>query len=358
MAVNDAVSDAVPLTIAEQTGDRRVLTLTARALPYRPIAFSGEQRSDLTAYPGNPVMTQQVLGAAEEPSEWSGYWKDRFIGDTSQASPSMAFYTKDGQLNTLLTVVVQWGPVSRRGIVKRLEQRWHNIHDVEWTLRFEWSSQNDPEVPAVIAKDVDYQGITGTLQAKFNQILTLATNLFDMVANAVQPIQNAVVQLGTFVQQTQDTVQQAVNTTMPIVDQQRRLAGILGDVGTNADSTSALVTSQPAEQIATTTSGAGSVEGARLAVESQLRQLISLLRDMKYAALEAQQAILKAINPDIVAMFTARAQTDLRQVAVQYYRRQDDWRSLMLFNGLTDSRLSAGQVIFVPKLGRPLDGSQ
>jgi len=66
-------------SIRELTGDKRTLDLRTRALPYRPLTFTGTMRAEFTAYPGNPVRTAQVLGASEEDTTVKGYWKDRFI---------------------------------------------------------------------------------------------------------------------------------------------------------------------------------------------------------------------------------------------------------------------------------------
>lgn len=374
------MSDASEFTIQEQTGDRRTLFLTERALPYRPIEYSGEQRAEFTVYPGNPIKTMQVLGAEEDPTEIHGMWKDRFLTDTSGQSVIAWVLTVDGQRTPLRTaidlvdvvndirrkgqeVVVQWGPKVRRGLLKKFIERWHNIHDVEWVIRFEWVSQNDPDAPVVLAKDTDNSNFIGTLQSGVQQLQNLVNTALNtdaayIVSAQIGAVNAAITNVAGLVQQLSDTTTNVVVTAMPIVDQQRRIAGILNDVANSSGTVMATVFGVPAVSVAQVAFVGGPIDGPALAVEYINRQLYDTARDMQANAMEAQFSVLKSINPDIIAMFVARNDTDLRDVSTRFYGTQDDWRSIMVFNQLSVSRLSAGQVVFIPQLLRPLDGSQ
>lgn len=374
---NAAPGDAMPFTIAEQTGDKRTLVLTERALPHRPIEWAGNQRSEVTSYPGSPVRTQQVLGAEEDDTEVSGFWKDRFIGalPSLQATTSMAYYQQSGSNTNLLTasdlvaladdirrkgqtVVVQWGPVVRRGILKRLSQRWHNIHDIEWTMKFEWSSQNDPDVPVVTGKDTDCANSLGSLQALVQGILTTIDDASDTLASQIEAYQSYATTVVDLVQEFQDTTSNALDNTMPIMDQQRRIAGILNDLMASTTTMSNYITSTPAIVSAVPSLPGAPIEGAALAVELLNRNLLTLLRTIRFNAAETQFNVLKSVNPNILAAFTAQQNGDLRDVSTEFYGSQDDWRSIMVFNGFTSSKLTSGQTVFIPDLTRPLDGSQ
>lgn len=368
-----ALVDVPVFTVAEQTGDKRTLVLTQRALPYRPMEFSGDQGVEFTKYPGNPIRTMQVLGPEEEPSEFAGMWKDRFLGEQNALSrTSMAYYTMNGQTVQLLTVidlvqlvddirlkgqevVVQWGPEVRRGILKRFSRRWHNVHDAEWSMRFEWASQNQPNVPATLAKDTDFANTLGTLQSYSNAIQSLIDGAEDMAAVRLEQYTTLANTAAGLVGQFQDTTANALDTTMPIPDQQRRLAGILGSIGGACDDFTDAITSSPAQLFATTP-GVVTFDGATLAGDTLNRALMQKLRDMKYAALRAQYDIAKSLNPDPVTVFTARALTDLRDISTKYYGRPDDWRSIAQYNNMLGSELDSGDIVFVPKLLRPLDG--
>lgn len=366
----DEGGDALEFTVEEQTGDKRRLVLTDRALPYRPIEFAGEQRAELTPYAGNPVRTLQVFGAEEEPTEVSGFWKDTFIGQSNDNS-SMAYVEQSGQLTQLLTavdlanvvndmrrkgqrVVVQWGPRIRRGLLKRFVERWHNIHDVEWTMRFEWTDQNDPDVPAVFAKDTDYANAQGTIEAAVQKLRDTIAFAQEAAADYLQELRIKTEVIAGLSDEFQATVSNATDTITPIMDQQRRLAGILDSVMTSCDDMVDFITEVPASE--RVLASLDPTEGPGLSVENFNRTLQTTCRDAKYSAATTQYGILKSINPGILQVFTARDDTDLRDVSTRYYGTQDEWRSLMVFNHLEESKLSSGETVFVPLLYRPLDG--
>lgn len=362
-------------TIQELTGDKRTLTLTQRALPYRPMEWSGSQRAEFTTYPGNPIKTMQVLGAEEEPSEMSGFWKDRFIGVTSGQQTSMAYYTNSTGQQTQLTTVIdlvalvddirrkgqrivgQWGPVVRRGLLKHLTQKWHNVHDCEWTIRFEWTDQNDPDAAAVVSQDTDYANAQGTMQAQSQSMQDTVTAAADPTVAPLQldAVQALVTTLLTDVQSFADTTSSTTSNTLPVIDQQRRLASLLQTIATDCDALSAQVNSAPSITFVSGSPPATQIGGPTLAVDYFNRTMLTLARDMKYGALSTQANIINSIQPNILGVFTARSNTDLRDVSTTYYGTQSDWRSIMAFNGMADSTLEAGDTVFVPQLYNQLD---
>lgn len=366
-----ASGDAPALIIAEQTGDKRQFVFTGRALPYREVEFAGEQSMELTRYAGNPIRTAQVFGPEEEPTEMGGMWKDKYINNPVGRP---AVYTQNGQQVVLLSafdivqavddmrrkgqeLVVQWGPIVRRGLLKRFAHKWLNLHDVTWAMRFEWISQNEADVPAVFAKDTDYANALGTLNGYVQGLQNIIDQAEDMVGTQLSQYTGMVTTLSGLVQQFFDTTSNAIDTTITIIDQQRRIAGILDSIAGSVDDMTDTILATPAELVAVAPAGVP-VEGPILSAETTNRQLVSTLRDMKYSALETQQDVLKAIDPDLVAMFVATGNTDLRDVSQEFYDTADEWRSLMVYNNMDDSRLSSGDEVFVPKLLRPLDGSQ
>lgn len=362
-------SDVPALVIAEQTGDQRTVTLTGRGLPYRPIAFGTSHRAEFTPYPGNPVRTVQGLGPQEDDSTWNGVWKDRFIG----LYPYPVYYSQNGQLTYVQTVVdlielfndivrkgqevvVQWGPEVRRGLLTNVTRQWMTIHDVMWSFKFEWSSQNDPEVPAVLAKDTDFANAQGSLTTKVQALTDLIDDAISVAPNRLASMTAFVTQVGAFVGEFQATTSNALDTIMPIMDQMRRLAGIMASIGDTCDDAIAFANEFPSvEQVVPTIPAS---EGPTLAVESFLRQWTTTCRDTKFLAFQTQASILRSVNPNILVAFTARADTDLRDISTQFYQTPDEWKSLMVFNDLPSSKLIVGDTVFVPQLLRPLDGSQ
>lgn len=157
------------------------MQLTGRALPYRPLTFSGTMRADVTYYPGNPEPTVQMLGSSEEETTITGMWKDRFLGDgqehavVSSTSPipvtnvgvigpllSTGMQTSRTVLSKALDVVkvvddmrrkgqlvrVSWDEFVREGFITKFEQTWDRKQDVAWSITFRFINQGDRVPPA------------------------------------------------------------------------------------------------------------------------------------------------------------------------------------------------------------------
>ena len=139
------MSEPSVFTIRETTGPGRVVRLTDRGLPYRPYTLETLQRMATTWYPGNPVATATIFGAAEGPTQIDGAWKDKYIepsnalrpilldgeppSDVREAVRFMDEITRAGQL-----LEVTWDETIRRGHLRRFAKRWLNRHDVEWSM--------------------------------------------------------------------------------------------------------------------------------------------------------------------------------------------------------------------------------
>src|SRR5262249_23222960 len=153
--------------------------------------------------------------------------------------PGMAFVEQNGAQTSLFTVVdlvalcddirrkgqtvvVQWGPEVRKGILKRFSRKWHNVHDAEWSMRFEWESQNDPVVPAVLAKDTDNANTQNSLQTFVNKLLDAINTPQLIVANQIGVYSTFIATLSDLASQFASTTTNTLNESLSIVDQQRR----------------------------------------------------------------------------------------------------------------------------------------
>ena len=168
-------SQAYPIIIRETTGPGRQVVLQGRSLPYRGVAWEGEQRMEVKWYPGSPVGSAQVLGPKYMPTQMEGMWKDAFLaseenraklfnfppvaaaaragtraggGKSFQSSGSvpsafaerartlrdaMAIIQKSGQL-----LYVEWASLARYGFLRRTRFEHEREEDIRWELEFEW----------------------------------------------------------------------------------------------------------------------------------------------------------------------------------------------------------------------------
>jgi hypothetical protein len=90
--------------------------------------------------------------------------------------------------------------------------------------------------------------------------------------------------------------------------------------------------------------------GEMLAAESSARVLRRSARDQRYSAARSQAIFAAQAAPaEMINVFVARDGQDLRRVATQFYGSPASWRDLANYNGVSASRLSAGQLVFVPR---------
>lgn len=172
LRTNEDLCLATTFQIKELTGDKRALLLAGRALPYRPLTFSGTMRADVTYYPGNPEPTVQMLGASEEETTITGMWKDRFLGDGQQHA--VLVFDEVGVIREVISALggsplgrtvlitaaevvkvvddirrkgqlvrVSWDEFVREGFITKFEQTWDRRQDVAWSITFRFLNQGD-----------------------------------------------------------------------------------------------------------------------------------------------------------------------------------------------------------------------
>lgn len=362
-SIEDFNQLATSLVIQERTGDKRTLMLRARALPYRPFLLDGSQREDIDWYTGNPIGVLQVYGAKEEPTTMNGWWKDVFLGETGHDP----YATLNGtQLSTAIDlagvvddmrrkgqeIVLTWLNHTRYGIIKRFTQKWHTGHDVEYELMFDWISQEDVSLSQVpftnSVATSDFGDAPNQIQAQVDQLDTGASNFDTAFDPSVEDAVTAVDQAGATIQSLTDdltdaVVQIAVATTTALESQQR-IAGILDGIKLEA--------ADMRDLLGSTVDGArlnlGGGFGDVLLDRSSVRQQSDVADTTAALAAAQQRQVVTAMTGQVLAVFQAREGDDLRRVSMEFYGTPDDWQGLMIYNGLDDDVLSAGQIVIVP----------
>lgn len=465
------------LIIRELTGDKRALTLTGRALPYRGVAFASEMRAEFSWYPGNPEATVQVLGAKENETVLRGMWKDRFLADRSLVQtgtipgaaafdlrpPAQVSFRGGLSTSPLLTAMdlvkqvndiqrsgqlleVTWDEIGRRGILTKFVHTWQNRRDVEWEMTFQWVNQAEDAAASVFTVEIDVRDVGASWADQLAQLQAAAQAPFasiqeftDAVRAGVNQVKQGVNAINSTVAGVVGTVQGATGALLAPIAAARSVLGVVqtlkdaartlvttietfpdavaagleglanqavatfGAPGTQGQSSNTNLSSinagapttasggasnpqqaaasasasqpvpgsppspgTPASIVASSLTNTASVStslnatsarapgsvpvGLRLQAANYQRGLLRVARQMLSLAARQQAEIQKRVAPDLLASFTARADTDLREVSIQFYGTQDEWKNLMLFNQMTSSRLSAGQLVFVPNI--------
>lgn len=379
-----APNQASIFSIREVTGRGRQIALSQRALPYRPFTLSGTQRAEFTWYPGNPVATVQVLGTAEEETTIHGMWKDRFLSDFEafgfnasivQAPPASVTEGEgsERQLSTARELAaeidsirrqgqlvdVQWDNVGRRGIITRFVQTWHVPQDLEWEITFTWIAQaGDEDVPAVFHNETDMASIAQSWAAQLNQLIAKAQAPFALFAEysaaviqGVDALENAIDLVGDAVATVSDSVLAPLDATSRLASIMESIKGGAEGVIANIDASPHLTHRQDSG-VSLNPQGTPSEVSVGLRVDAAKfdRDLERTARSIQRQAARQQFDLGTRLQPDLLAVFVARENMDLRAVSTKFYKTPDEWKQLEAFNGLKTSKLNAGQTVFVPQL--------
>lgn len=381
-------------TIKELTGDKRTLILRGRGLPYRPFELSGSQRKSVDWYPGSPIGTLQVFGAREEPTTISGAWKDKFLGGEAGTSASAELSSEGPGLSDaeaaelgvaagesisisnqvfvtvrdLVAVVddmrrkgqeveVTWLNQVRRGIIDKFVAKWMTGSDVDWEWTFEWTSQGESLSEIAMKSDAsDLGDLPNKVQVKVDELTEDSAELVpqagDRFADVSVDLQEAGAKLQELTDQLTDMVVQAASTISEPGESVRRAIGIMNGLKLEAELLRDIA-QDTADGIAldrTEATSFGVVLAQRMSIKTQARAATSLV----HMAAREEARLLGVLNADVVRVFQARDDQDLRDVSQTFFDTPDQWRALMLFNRMSSSRLVAGQIVFVPS--RPTEG--
>jgi hypothetical protein len=362
-------------TIAEQTGRKRVLILKERALPYRPFTLSGSMRAETTWYPGNPIASMQVLGNEEAPTTITGRWADRFLrsiddeGRAVQASAIALLGTGGaGATQPVANVVelaktvdsirregqvveVTWDQQIRHGIVEQFVQIWDRAEILNWEITFKWISQGEREVPISFALEVDQKSLSAKFNTLYDQLHTSLAAPFSLV----EDIQRALDEMDAIIS---DAIGSITDTTANITDAVltpatavKRTLAAMETIKEGALRIENIVSSKAARALINTDEIDALSQGQTLTAESYVRGVKISARLLKTTAAEQNDTLTRRDDEqEILAVFTAHTNMDLRDVSTRFYGTQEEWRRLLKYNGLTSSKLLAGMFIMVPRL--------
>jgi hypothetical protein len=408
--------------IEELSGQKRVVSLSGRGMPYRPFELGVSQRISTTWLPGYAEATATILGAKEEPSVINGYWKDRFIakpdgggaaGGISQAikgarnalvavsgSLSGGFgedaefkapitknkkpvesvrdaielfdsITREGQL-----LQVTWDAQRRQGFLEKWSPKWHNAHDCEWEMSFTWISRGEkPKVeklPKPTASTIDeIRGAVADLAAIVDEVGAIADELDDLVVSQMQALlalveqmQNAVTSVNKLVNLPSSATRRIASTLYSVVAQAKAIGHSFelqpfAEQHRNGQRSDSFGATTTRSQALTQTGSGNNVTPADGAAKTSAVDVIGRAQvahqvkraSRKIASIAAMRRaeMLASIQSDLRAIYEAKQGEHLRDIAVRFTGDANEWKRIMMFNGLSDPFMVAGQVIMIPK---------
>ena len=405
--------NASSLTIEELGGKKRRLTFDGRALPYRPFKLKGAMRSEITYYPGNPIGTVQMLGASEGDTTIQGSWKDRFLKSTDDSGvgvePSGSVeladdsgFQKLADVDSIVSQVddfrmqgqlveVTWDTKVRRGVIKDFTQTWQRHEICEWEITFAWISRGEDEPPISFAQESLLASVQGSIGDILNAIDTYvflstarpstamalpvyaawfkgatdqsialtsdaAALTSDSFKDSVALEDSFAAKVVAYVQKLHDgrtAIDDAATSysagTTSSADAARRMLATFETLKDNAAALSATVQGTPTPAMLAG-GAAAQTFGTTLEAANWARSVTRACARLRALVAEHGFQIAQTLDEqDILDVFNARQDTDLRDISTRYYGTPDEWRRLMAYNGLLTSKLSAGTQLRIPK---------
>lgn len=368
-----ALSEATSLTLAAVNGNA-TLELKQRALPYRPLTIGGKQRMEMTWYPGSPSATVQMLGPEEAPITMTGYWKDKFLAAVSsdfyaRAFGDVAIATYNGEPITDVVTLVDrvdamrrsglpykftWDRIQRFGHISNFEVTWHNAKDAEWLLEFavtaqEENAQAKPQsnraAPSKIASAVQALEVEIDIAA-FRVVPFDALSVAESFLAAIGEYQDL---LTEYTNKVTSTANKLVSSVMAYPDGARRMASTMGQSLRSLSATATTITDSAVETWFYFAGGQdNSPIGQQVAASSVLEDLSQFQRQLQQTTVFGRYDIQLQMQQQQTASFLAVNDTDFRDVSTQFYGSQNNWIELMRYNGYTDSKIKAGELVWVP----------
>lgn len=340
--------------VREVTGSARSITLSNRALPYRPTSWTGTQHFKKTWYPGNPEATIQILGPREEETEMRGFWKSRFIGEDVDLEGFDELVTA-GTLITAETVVaafekvrraaneleVRWGPEVRRGILRSFSKNYHNINDIEWTAMFEWSKigvRPQPVAGGVVAPAQDLN----TSMLLLDEILSKIP--IGLLPNVTAPIRAATILVRNSVVNVNLSLANVFGLPEIPFQARQNLETLIKQLLDEAETGRDLVINGPYLPFLPV-----DVASKVLEVEVWRRDMGNGFLGVQTAALNARDDVRKRSMPGTITTVTVKQNQTLKDIALEFFGNADDWTVIADANRLTSAIVARGTTIVIPR---------
>lgn len=377
-AYGQGSSGSGSVVIQELSGDKRTITLSGRALPYKPITFAGQHRIEEIETAGFASTSQQPTGAKEIPSTWKGAWKTRFLSDRSERyaqldgassevidgveaiSVNSNQVTSAAELAELIDDVrrkgqllrVSWLHLVRVGRISTFTQEWQTAHDVDWQMEFKWTGR-DETAPAATSSESSLSRISQQVSAAYIDLedATEMEALGDLDPSVADIIDSGVGRMWRGVQDVEDTITARVAAATNPIEALRRAMSSMTALRDEAELFTAELGARvaPSFILVADSTNLTSVPAGRAIAAAVNRQLgIRSARAMKHRAARQRFAALKALDANLLAVVLCKEEQDLRVLARIYYGNPEDWHIIRAFNAFSGSIVPIGTVVLIP----------
>lgn len=351
--------------IEQLTGPRRSIRLIGRGLPYKPLVFKSNQNVEITWYPGNETATSDVIGPTLDPTSVNGIWKDKFLsnGTTKQGKADAStpislngraittaqeavgvfdLVRKEGQL-----LEVSFLNFKRRGFLTSFTFEIDNQHDIAWNAQFSWVSVDAQSDSVQYDSRKSVTDCANEARQNLNELKKIVQEKDFAVQRQFQDLlQQKLNSAESYVDQLDTAAANAASGSNAPIDTVRAAVGALNNISVSCDDLLAHITTAFNNVLYRQSTAQEFLD--RINVDTYLRSISAQVQQLKQSANVNAQAYSANIRDSLLATHTATDGEDLRDVSDKYYKTPFMWRTLADYNFLTSSKLSAGQIVFVP----------
>lgn len=340
------LSQAPGFGIEELDGEQRVVLLQGRALPYQGVAWNTRQRTKKTTYAGNPVATIQVLGPEYENTTIEGMWKERFLPGQIVTSTGEEITTPDQAVRLFESIAarasslaVQWGPITRYGVLVNFTHTWIRPQDVRWQAEFEWTGATD--IPArATAAPTDDSAVRDTSTQVDDAVVADPPSVDGSFQSDVTARTNStrvsVGQVFGYLQQAREQAATQIATVQAVISEAEAVRASIGDTLVRLVD----VPYTEAQRVDTV------VEV--FACEAWRFTLAGADRSLRAACQRRAIEVARSAIPGALAIVVAPGDQTLRDLALLYYGSADSWQLIADANNLVGAVIEAGTVVVVP----------
>lgn len=351
-------------------GDLLEIELGARAAPHKPYTLDGTMRAEFTWYPGAATATIQMLGATEKNTTISGDWNDKFIKSVTEDGRNVAVSALalvDGvqadDVNFLVNVFqqlrlqgrlleVSWEEQVRHGILLGFKTTWKTPQQLDWEMEFGWSSRGEAKQPIAKAKGLSFDDLQKAARkyADDNQKLLDAPPL-SFQADIMGTLNSLNGQIFSALTDLEDQLTQFADDAVSPFETAQRTLAVVETVQNSAQTMVDTIASVPQRIMSSNSSSSSLDMGTDLQTDAYFRSIKNNSRAIVLSLAEQATTLREETNQtNVLGAFTAQQDTDLRTVSQHYYGTPNQWRNLRDYNNMTGSRLTAGQLVLVPRL--------
>lgn len=383
--LGEGPAPAFPMFIRETAGPSRMIVLRGRSLPYRGVSFPVSMRGKTKWYPGNPVAQQQMLGSVWDDTTLEGTWKDTYLADPGNAADLIGFppVGAAGRANAVLSggqsfrsggsvpgllgkaerartlrdafymiarsgqlLRLEWGSIVRYGFLRKFTPTHDSEEDIPWSMEFEWQGDTNAAPKFTFQPNFDPPGLLAAIIAALQAFLDEVGEVLAFVNGIKQKITSKITKIGQLLTSLIQALSAMVSLALTPIELLGTLTQQLTSIVLALKDLMTTLREVPAAYIAL--KEGISPTGANL-INQLVQAVIFNARKLAADAIAVMRALQQLKEPDVIAVVVTSGDQTLRDLALQHYGSESDWKKIADFNDIAGSIVPPGTVVRIPR---------